>query len=276
MLSQSQGGVSSLKDLDIEHFSPFERALRRILKTDIAEQTYAEVLDSLPLTASYLSFQYPQDGHPALEHEELSEGARERVRRFRSNFDISSLLFETSVSTAPLRSFLVMMCLTRPKLVEAFGKSAPQSKEFYLRLIELLAVSCHGFAVEIFQLDEVTEKHKIYDIWRESPRDMTRWDSFRDPTAFTHGPYIAVDQYPNGAADTVGYWAEARIFGGVVVFDRGEDGTGVGHNSSSKRRIINTTAVSTDILPWMPPQGTSNHIPPDRPAIRTINPISSR
>ncbi|KAF5671327.1 hypothetical protein FDENT_10967 [Fusarium denticulatum] len=54
---------------------------------------------------------------------------------------------------------------------------------------------------------------------------MTKWDSFRDPTAFTHGPYNAVDQYPNGSADSVGYWAEARIFGGVVVFDRGEDGT---------------------------------------------------
>lgn len=119
-------------------------------------------------------------------------------------------------------------------LVEAFRKSAPQSKEFYLRLIELLAVSCHTFAVKIFQLDEVAEKHKIYDNWRELPRNMTKWDSFRDPTAFAHGPYIAVDQYPNGAADTVGYWAEARIFGGVVVFDRGEDGSEVGHNSSSK------------------------------------------
>ncbi|KLO94908.1 uncharacterized protein LW93_3600 [Fusarium fujikuroi] len=206
MLSQSGGGVSSLKDLDIEHLSSFERALRRILETDIAEQTYAEILDGLPLSDSYLSFQFPQDGHPALEHEEFSEGARERVLEFRSNLDFSSLLFETS-------------------LVEAFRISAPQSKEFYLRLIELLAVSCHGLAVEIFQLGEVAEKHKIYDIWRESPRDMTKWDSFRDPTAFAHGPYIAVDQYPNGAADTVGYWAEARIFGGVVVFDRGEDGT---------------------------------------------------
>ncbi|KAF4436681.1 hypothetical protein FACUT_6276 [Fusarium acutatum] len=54
---------------------------------------------------------------------------------------------------------------------------------------------------------------------------MTKWDSFRNPTAFAHGPYIAVEQYPNGAADSVGYWAEARIFGGIVVFDRGEDGT---------------------------------------------------
>ncbi|KAF5670125.1 hypothetical protein FCIRC_9033 [Fusarium circinatum] len=206
MLSQNQGGGSRLKDLGIEHLSPFERALRRILETDIAEQTYAEVFDGLPLSASYLSFQFPQDGHPALEHEELLEGSRERVCEFRSSLDISSLLFETT-------------------LVEAFRKSAPRSKEFYLRLIELLAVSCHRFAVEIFQLDEVAERHKIYDVWRDSPRDMAKWDSFRDPTAFTHGPYIAVDQYPNGAADSVGYWAEARIFGGVVVFDRGEDGT---------------------------------------------------
>lgn len=30
------------------------------------------------------------------------------------------------------------------------------------------------------------------------------------------------DGYPNGLADVVGYWAEARIFGGVVLFDRGE------------------------------------------------------
>lgn len=27
--------------------------------------------------------------------------------------------------------------------------------------------------------------------------------------------------YPNGLADVVGYWAEYRIFGGIVLFDRG-------------------------------------------------------
>jgi hypothetical protein len=103
---QNQRGGSSLKDLDIQHLSAFERALRRILETDIAEQTYAEVFDGLPLNASYLSFQYPQDGHPALEHEELSDGARERVCEFRSNLDISSLLFETTVGN--VRSFLAI------------------------------------------------------------------------------------------------------------------------------------------------------------------------
>jgi hypothetical protein len=126
-------------------------------------------------------------------------------------------------------------------LLEAFRKTSPQSKEFYLRLLELLAVSCHKFAVEIFQLDDVTQRHKIYDAWRDSPRDMTKWDSFRDPTVFSHGPYIAVDQYPNGAADSVGYWVEARTFGSVVVFDRGEDGTAVRNTLSLKQLAVNET-----------------------------------
>jgi len=40
---------------------------------------------------------------------------------------------------------------------------------------------------------------------------------------FTHPDFIAVEQYPNGVADTVGYWAENRILGGVAIFDRSRD-----------------------------------------------------
>jgi hypothetical protein len=32
------------------------------------------------------------------------------------------------------------------------------------------------------------------------------------------------ENYPNDAADMAGYWAEARIIGGVVLFDRRPDG----------------------------------------------------
>lgn len=40
------------------------------------------------------------------------------------------------------------------------------------------------------------------------------------PTVFSHDSYEAFDQYPQGVADTVG--AESRLFGGAVLFDRGE------------------------------------------------------
>ena len=44
---------------------------------------------------------------------------------------------------------------------------------------------------------------------------------------------MAQSQYPDGLADVVGYWAEDRIFGGVVLFDRSQtwrhcDGEGPG------------------------------------------------
>ncbi|KAG8167020.1 hypothetical protein KVR01_002709 [Diaporthe batatas] len=32
--------------------------------------------------------------------------------------------------------------------------------------------------------------------------------------------YKDIEQYPHGVADAVGYWAEAQIFGGVILFDR--------------------------------------------------------
>ncbi|KAH7137015.1 hypothetical protein B0J13DRAFT_640739 [Dactylonectria estremocensis] len=34
--------------------------------------------------------------------------------------------------------------------------------------------------------------------------------------------YHCPDQYPREIIDVVGYWAEGKIFGGVIVFDRGE------------------------------------------------------
>lgn len=40
------------------------------------------------------------------------------------------------------------------------------------------------------------------------------------PTLFYHFWYIFHEQYPNGVGDMVGFWAESRILGGVLVFDR--------------------------------------------------------
>lgn len=39
---------------------------------------------------------------------------------------------------------------------------------------------------------------------------------------FYRGGYAFWPGYPNGWADVAGYWAEHHIFGGVVLFDRGE------------------------------------------------------
>ncbi len=54
----------------------------------------------------------------------------------------------------------------------------------------------------------------------ESEEDDERPEFPRPTTLFAHRLYTARDQYPNGVADVVGYWAENRILGGVIVFDR--------------------------------------------------------
>ncbi len=41
---------------------------------------------------------------------------------------------------------------------------------------------------------------------------------------FHHCMYADSEQYPFGAADMAGYWLEDRVFGGVVLFDRGASG----------------------------------------------------
>jgi hypothetical protein len=48
---------------------------------------------------------------------------------------------------------------------------------------------------------------------------------------------VAFDQYPNGFAVVAGYWAEAKIFGGVVVFDRGPSGVEVSYSYTSNQNV---------------------------------------
>jgi hypothetical protein len=45
--------------------------------------------------------------------------------------------------------------------------------------------------------------------------------------SFFHSEFKEHEQYPEGIADMVGYWAENRILGGVALFDRGPSGNEV-------------------------------------------------
>jgi hypothetical protein len=113
------------------------------------------------------------------------------------------------------------------QLLSAFQQSHLGTQRFELRLIELLAVACHQIAVYLYNLNDGVHKHCIYEEWRDLPRDPRQPGQCMTPTPFYHRSYLAHAQYPNGVADVVGYWAEAKIFGGVVIFDRGESGTEV-------------------------------------------------
>jgi hypothetical protein len=83
-------------------------------------------------------------------------------------------------------------------------------------------VAIHQIAVQLFKLDTSHHKNDGIASW-EPLKDDTFWALFPQgapPTLFRHEWYSDYDKYPDGVADVVGYWAEARIMGGVVLFDR--------------------------------------------------------
>ncbi|KAG6354041.1 hypothetical protein INS49_005012 [Diaporthe citri] len=201
---------SSLGLLDEEHMAIFRNALGNLLLTEASESTYAEIVDGLPTLDPWNEFHFwaPVAGNPIreLEHKELCAGSREKAQKLRSEFDVYILLFPS-------------------QLLRDFQDARPGTKEHALSLIELLARSCHQLAVFIFQLDDGVHKHALYEAWRDAPNvDPLKRVSKKPPSAFSNAVYHFYEQYPNGLADVVGYWAESKIFGGVVVFDRGPSG----------------------------------------------------
>ena len=92
-----------------------------------------------------------------------------------------------------------------------------------LRLMEMIAIACYDIAAFLFHSVD-GGLHKGTQIWRRDPSTLRLLllNVEPPPTVFFRKDYDAIDQYPQGGADMVGYWAEYRIFGGVVLFDRGE------------------------------------------------------
>lgn len=97
----------------------------------------------------------------------------------------------------------------------------------------MIAVAIHQIAIYLYKVDLDLGKHKDLLTWlppseNQTPHPWKHYPGTLPPTLFIHTGYEQYDHYPDGVADMVGYWAEGRIFGGVVLFDRRESGHGVG------------------------------------------------
>lgn len=110
----------------------------------------------------------------------------------------------------------------------------------------MTAVGIHQIAVSLFNLDKKLHNGEVEAImsWQE-PVQSQAWEDARGrikiqelprapvyPTLLMNLYYLDHEQYPSGVADIAGYWAEDCIFGGVVLFDRGESDDDVSLRSS--------------------------------------------
>jgi hypothetical protein len=95
--------------------------------------------------------------------------------------------------------------------------------------MEIVAHICHDIATRLF-INAGGGLHKPDPKDAQPPQlpgELPLVPVPPKPTELYHPDYQAWDQYPKGIADITGYWAEYRLFGGVVLFDRGESGTEV-------------------------------------------------
>lgn len=83
-------------------------------------------------------------------------------------------------------------------------------------LLELVAVAIHDLAGRFF-----AEFHPDGEPAPEDPDFQAPAWGRKKKISLSIRPFDKSTDYPGGFADTVGYWAEQQIFGGVVVFDRG-------------------------------------------------------
>lgn len=107
-----------------------------------------------------------------------------------------------------------------------FQNSNIGSRVFEIRLLELVSITLHQFGSLLFQLDFRLHNGDIDKIvnWSNPPPPGRVWAHIPPrPSIFTHSAFLDYQFYPEGIADLVGYWAEDRILGGVVVFNHTEE-----------------------------------------------------
>ncbi|KAG8163372.1 hypothetical protein KVR01_006669 [Diaporthe batatas] len=192
--------------LDDAHQQALDSAVMSIISTPIAEETFAQIVDGLPLRSVALGTQNRRviRGDPIDNHPDMCPGALEKAREFQMRLNTRGL----EVASAALQQY----------------QNTPiGSKASKMPFLELVAVTIHNIAVELFKLvnggfhkDVIWPSDEAYQ-----ERNWSRW-----PTPFCLLHYSKPEQYPDGIADLAGYWAEDRIFGGVVLFGRGTNDTG--------------------------------------------------
>ncbi|KAI0433219.1 hypothetical protein F5Y09DRAFT_338823 [Xylaria sp. FL1042] len=188
----------SIDSLKTEHRQFFSRALQNVLESDIAKLTYGQIINRLPLTSvereSY-NGSVTSEHSIRKKHSELCSGVLERLREIHDARDIASLNFDST-------------------LIDAYNNTTFDSCAFETLLIEMTVVAVHQITVQLCKSEMSLRENDGMGSWEPADEETM------PPTSFQHEDYRDYDIHPDGLADGVAYWAETRIFGGVVLFER--------------------------------------------------------
>jgi hypothetical protein len=100
--SQFPTSLSGVDVLDVEHRDAVTRAVFRLLDTEIAVQTYSQIIDGVPLCGVARGLQNHRVllGHPLESHVTLCPDVADTAIQFKANFNMETLKFDTKVHNA--------------------------------------------------------------------------------------------------------------------------------------------------------------------------------
>ncbi|KAK2763802.1 hypothetical protein FQN54_009420 [Arachnomyces sp. PD_36] len=185
----------SLSDIDQERSVILTNVLSTVLRSAIVKNVFAQVIDGLPIRSMYEIISTCRS--ELLSRNEPSEQSRLLSGRF---CDKPEDIF-SSLSL-------------NPTVAQLYQDSVLYSPHFNMHLLELAATAIHDIAGNLYA---------TFHPNGEPERSQPGLVSFRNSISLSTRLYSFSSRYPRGAVDVVGYWAETHIFGGVVVFDRGQD-----------------------------------------------------
>lgn len=97
----SRPHMMPLSDLDESHFEPLARAITNVFLTKIAQDTFAQLVDGVPLDKSLGEAHgrplMDATTHPARQHTVLCPGTLERMEGFKAKFSIQDLELDAKV-----------------------------------------------------------------------------------------------------------------------------------------------------------------------------------
>lgn len=195
----------TLGNLATDHLNIFRRALLRVLGSELAIETLAQIVDGLPIADVAWDKRHPGifgDDHPIEAHASLCPGVKDKTSACLEQYDMHSLVFY-------------------PKLVQVYQDAPLVSKAFHIRLIELVVVALHQIAVDLFKRNDL-RSHNQQEIdtvtncvivppksLAVSPQAYAVTVPPR-PTLFNHPYYVDLEIDPEGLADIVGPKTDSR------------------------------------------------------------------
>ena len=219
---------ADLANLSSDKFQQLESNLAFILASPAAQDTYAQLIDGRPTWQSYVrDAGFPNEVTVVSDRPNPSDEAIQQYEEIRASLTLHAIKMDINVQLPRVLVETLVQMLTRLQLVQNYQNAPLDTREHDLRLLEVTAASINALAGLIY-----LACHPDTELKPPKPSPDEDFDySFHNPherqTDFYHTEYEAYERYPFGLLNVVCYWAEHKLFGGVLLFDRGESGSEV-------------------------------------------------